>query len=79
MKIALILLFCLVSVSYQQQQKRSWMSSPPGRYSYYISPRLLLDYIYANQYAEEDQFNYEPMVFYSINNLMFLNKKHLIY
>ena len=73
MKIALILLICLVSVSYQQQmQRRSWMSSLPDRYSYYISPRLLLDYIYANQYAEEDQ--YESMVFDYFIHLWLLKK-----
>ena len=65
MKLALVLLFCLVSVSYQQ---RPWMPSSARRSSYYISPRLLLDYIYANQqYAEEDQFNNEQMVIYGLN------------
>ena len=70
MKLALVLLFGLVSVSYQQFMPRMMPSA--GRSNYYNPRNLLLNYIYANQYAEEDQ--YESMVFDYFIHLWLLKK-----
>ena len=64
MKLALVLLFGLVSVSYQQFMPRMMPSAE--RSNYYNPRNLLLNYIYANQYApaEDDDsiINYDSVV-----------------